>query len=76
MDEIKQLEKEVTESLVRYVKLHDEYKEKLPKAGSDLPTWVINLEELEEIDKLGKEVEKAREEWHRKTREYLYKKNR
>jgi hypothetical protein len=75
MDELERLSKKVTESLVKYVKLDDEYKEKLPKVGEDFPSWILSIESLEELDKLGKAVDEAREEWTSKLREYIEIKN-
>jgi len=71
MDELTRLDREATDSLIKYVKLNEEYKGKLPKADQSLPTWTVNLEELNEVDKLGKKVNEAREEWHEKVRKYL-----
>jgi hypothetical protein len=62
MDELTRLDREATDSLIKYVKLDEEYKSKLPRADQSLPTWTVNLEELNEIDKLGKKVNEAREE--------------
>ncbi len=64
MDELNRLDKEVIDSLNRYVKLNENYKEMLPRVDESLPTWTIDLEELSELDKLGKEVDRARGEWH------------
>lgn len=75
MDELERLEREVTESLVKYVKLNDEYKAKLPKVSEDIPSWILNLESLEELDKMGKTVEEAHNEWTSKLRKYLEGKN-
>jgi hypothetical protein len=71
MDKLNRLNKEVTDSLNRYVKLNEKYKEMLPKVDASLPTWTIDLEKLNEVDELGRKVERAREEWHKKMREYL-----
>ena len=75
MDELERLKKEVAESLVKYVKLNDEYKAKLPKVNEDIPSWVLNLESLEELDKINKAVRDAHSEWISKLKEYLEKKN-
>jgi hypothetical protein len=71
MDELKRLDNEATNSLIRYVKLNEEYKDKLPKADGSIIKWTLNLEELYEMDELGKKVDKARKEWYEKMRKYL-----
>ena len=75
MDELERLKKEVTESLVKYVKLNDEYNAKLPKANKDFPSWAPDLESIEELNKMGKAVREAQDEWMSKLREYLERKN-
>ena len=75
MDELERLKKEVTDKLVKYVKLNNAYNAKLPVANEEIPAWVFNLEYIEELDKMDKAVREAHNEWTSKLREYLEKKN-
>jgi hypothetical protein len=67
MNELERLEKEAIESMVKYVKLNDEYKAKLPMASKNMPRWVS----LQELDEIGKAVNEAQSEWHKKLRRYI-----
>lgn len=71
MGEKERLEREAVETLKRYLDADARYKNRLPTPGESLPVWTPTLEELEEVSRMGEEVDKARAEWIEALKRYI-----
>jgi len=69
--EKERLEREAVETLKRYLDADARYKNRLPTPGESLPVWTPTLEELEEVSRLGEEVDNLRAEWHEAMTRYF-----